>query len=197
MRRLTFASVGLFAAVSLASSLVLADGPVALGDVGQAKPIVPLPVTKKLAAVNVAMKGLGMPALTSLPPANVKLTPVAPLGEGGARIASASRHSFVAPAPQFPDGVFMLEVATGTKSEIKLDVPTEVGKYHVLDCKLTQFFGSSPLVLSVKREGASVQNLNPDDGHYLYTFKADKPKAAFQLTTEHSAAFYGCEVTKL
>lgn len=196
MRRFAFASFGLVVAVSLVSSLVRADGP-AIGELAQAKPISPLPPTKKLTAINAVMKALGAPAMASVPPANVKLTPVAPVGEGGARIASASRLSFVAPAPAFPDGVYMLDVPSGAKSEIKLEVPTEVGKYHVLDCKLTQFFGGSPLMLGVKRAGASGQNLAPDDGHYLYTFKADKPMTHILLGTEHSAAFYGCEVTKL
>lgn len=201
MRRPTIVSFGSLLFVVLSSSALHAEGPIVKPlPVAAALPKAvspPLPVAKKLDVVNKAVKLLGVAALTGpVPPAQMKVTPMAPVHEGGAKITYARPVTFVGPASPFPDGAYMLDYGPNVKNELKMEMPTENGKLYLLDCKLTQFFGSSPLIVNMKR-GDAAQALNPEDGHYLYTFKSDKAVQSFTLWTEHSATFYGCELTKL
>ena len=219
----------LFLPALTALLLTVATGAVADGPVSP--PVKPLPAItgfkapadlglKRQEAFNKSLARAGLPALTiPPPPAHVRLTPAAPTGAGGARIASVGRSTYVGPSNDTPDGAFMMEPAyTGPTlplpgilfqppnptGRVELVFTTEASKSYMVDCSMsgiTTQLGVAPLRNVWFGRPTIVQTFSMDsqDGHYLYAFRADAmgPTTVDITFKQDWGYFYGCDITKV
>lgn len=240
MRKLSVASVCVLSgAAFLTVSDASADGPPAPKPTITVQPLQPVPAApitpkapidlgpRKKDVFNGALGKAGLPPLQlPPPPAYVKLTPVALVGAGGARIAKVGRAFYYGASVERPDGAFLLDPPAAftppsigglapplqPSGKVELEVSVEGSKLYMVDCRLGG--GPSPIpglpsgpgkpVTFGRSSTSATQSVSPDDGHYMYPFRTDASVAPTTLTVTLTIAagneqqyFYGCEITKL
>lgn len=159
------------------------------GDLARVQPTGPLPLGKKLAAAKLVLRSA---ALTSLPPAQLELGPLAPRHPSGARISHAGPMNFTVVSA---GAVYFLMPASGATGEVRLDLPTESNKAYLLDCRLAPVWGGA-VTVTFKRGGAA-SAVQGDAGHYLYAFESSGGNQTVSLVAPSAIGFYGCEITKV
>ena len=218
--KLQLKTVSLFA-FAIASAVVIGDVSVASAEPGASDPAQtptsftpppPLTGAQKFQLANKALTSAGLPILTvTLPPAQMKVTVAAPTNNG-ASITKMGPGAWLGASAYSPDGAFQLapkQVAPGGTdyypAHVDIRFPAEVGKYYLVDCKVTnmatagqqvQFWGlstSNPLGTGPKSQVAV------EGGHVLYSLQAQRTNEGVSVGTLNNNyfSFHGCEITKI
>jgi len=180
---------------------------------------------KKVSVFNKALTNSGLPQLTlTPPPAFIRLTPAVPTAAGGAHIVKVGRSVYSAPDALSADGAYLIDAAVpnvpnfgflsglanlphfpDSDGTIELSFMTEANKQYIADCRFTSMdglFPDQPRAINFSRNTTPTPHaLTPDDGHYLYAFRADQTAQILMYATVPNASgphyFFGCEVSKL
>lgn len=172
---------------------------------------------KRQSAFNAALtKVAGLPPLTiPVPPAYAKVTPVAP-STNGARITQVGTSLFLGASSQTPDGALIIDGAPATPAPLTFSTPAvytppvpkgvldielvvENGKLYFVDCRAVLELplpGLSDAIVFGRASSTAKQELTPEDGHYIYAFRAASGRETINLRFKNLTRFFGCEITK-
>jgi len=203
-----------FVVLALALSLVGAPASHAAPDPKDANvaPTTPAPAdltaAKQLSLLNKGLKKMGKTKVTKLPDGRIRLTPHSHTHESGARIRSMYGLYFENAADGH-DGLYMLDwtLPDGSSQEINLVYPTQVGKIHVLDCRVRAIGKDADWKtltatpdLYVSSDYAVSGDFSGADGHVLVAFTAKFAKTSVRLMLRRTSldyetvSWYGCDL---
>jgi hypothetical protein len=121
----------------------------------------------------------------------MRLTPLTPRLDNGAQLSGVAAANFYNGSDASPEGVFYLLGNEANGSWISIDVPTEVGKLYVMDCRALEYdwhwedperFRDGEVSARLGNSG-DYQDLTTIDGHLVWAFSATE-------TTSHVSMFY-------
>lgn len=163
-------------------------------------------------------------ALAQLPATlEMRLTPMHPSLDNGARIEAAAGIDYTGPSLEWPEGAYwMIGKANDwyypdgnylEASTITIRVPTEPGKMHVVDCRalVWDYWGydtgqyNSFVEGTVKlRLGGTAQTVKTVQGHILGVLHATEASSKIEIEyadpehiSYHGLIFWGCDVGKV
>ena len=197
-------------AVSLTGTPVSHAGPDQKEPVALPTPPSPADLTAadQLSLLNKRLKKLGKSKVTHLPDGRIRLTPHSHTHDSGAKIRSMAGLIFENAAVGH-DGVYMLHwtTADGSWQEIKLEYPTQVGKIHVLDCRVRAIGKDADWKtvtvtpdLRVSSDYVVSDDFSGADGHVLVAFTAKFAKTSVRLELRRTSldyetvTWYGCDL---
>jgi hypothetical protein len=164
-------------------------------------------------------------ALAELPQLlEMRLTPMHPLLDSGARIEAATGIDFQGATPEWPDGSYWMSGKVTEwyypasewrePSKLVVSVPTEVDKMYVVDCRALVWdywgydtgqynsFGDGPVKLTLGK--APTQTVSSVDGHVLGVLQAKGTTSKItleysdpELISYHGLVFWGCDIGKV
>lgn len=144
----------------------------------------------------------------------MRLTPARSVLENGAKIGLASGIDFTGPTVKTPNGAYWLSgkatdwsaVTPTASSIIEISVPTEVGKYYAIDCRVREYdvlpnkYSEASFDLTL---GGVKKPVTSEGGHLIAATKATTSTTTFAIEYRdalarpfHAMAFWGCDVGK-
>jgi hypothetical protein len=166
---------------------------------------------RRLALANASLKASKDAKLGAFPASlPIRLTPMTPRTDDGAKIAAAWNMTFKAPGSKSPDGTYWLtgdEYDYTYNSGVRIVVPTEPDRLYVMDCRALHYNGWLDPEDRYSEVGVTFhvdarrQDVRSEDGHLVYAFSAEKATSEIEIvfvdasiSTYKSMVFWGCDI---